>query len=169
MNEAVQILDLLESADVTVWVDGGWGIDALVGAQTREHSDLDLAVDEDDLDEVRTLLETIGFTLDSAAELGLPARLVLKDEAAREVDIHPLKFDDQGNGWQKLSNSGDAWGLYPERDLHSEGRIGDKVVRCLSPELQFRFRLGYEWSDKDRHDIRLLTERFGAGPIPPQS
>jgi hypothetical protein len=28
-----------------VWIAGGWGVDALVGRQTRIHSDLDLAVD----------------------------------------------------------------------------------------------------------------------------
>ena len=28
-----------------VWIAGGWGVDALVGRQTRIHSDLELAVD----------------------------------------------------------------------------------------------------------------------------
>jgi hypothetical protein len=27
-----------------IWLDGGWGVDALVGEQTREHEDLNLIV-----------------------------------------------------------------------------------------------------------------------------
>ncbi|MDH4308687.1 MAG: amino acid transporter [Acidimicrobiia bacterium] len=36
----LSVLDLLDEA----WVDGGWGVDALVGRQTRRHLDLDLAL-----------------------------------------------------------------------------------------------------------------------------
>jgi lincosamide nucleotidyltransferase A/C/D/E len=41
-QEVVRLLDLLESAGVTVWLDGGWGVDALLEEQTREHDDLGL-------------------------------------------------------------------------------------------------------------------------------
>ena len=30
------VLDVLDAAGIRVWVDGGWGIDALLGRQTRE-------------------------------------------------------------------------------------------------------------------------------------
>jgi lincosamide nucleotidyltransferase A/C/D/E len=40
---------MLEEAKVTVWVDGGWGVDALLGEQTRPHKDLDIAIEEKDL------------------------------------------------------------------------------------------------------------------------
>lgn len=39
-----RVLDLLSDADVETWVSGGWGVDALVGRQTRTHRDLDLLV-----------------------------------------------------------------------------------------------------------------------------
>jgi hypothetical protein len=40
---------LLEREGIRSWVIGGWGIDALVGRQTREHHDLDLFLLDDDL------------------------------------------------------------------------------------------------------------------------
>jgi hypothetical protein len=32
---------------LVVWLDGGWGIDALLGRETRTHADLDLVIDRD--------------------------------------------------------------------------------------------------------------------------
>jgi lincosamide nucleotidyltransferase A/C/D/E len=43
-REVVRIFDLLEAQGLQVWLDGGWGVDALVGTQTRKHDDLDVAV-----------------------------------------------------------------------------------------------------------------------------
>lgn len=43
-DDVIRILDLLETAGAPCWVAGGWGSDALVGHQTREHADVDLAV-----------------------------------------------------------------------------------------------------------------------------
>ena len=41
-DSAAAILAALDARDAEVWVGGGWGVDALLGEQTREHSDLDL-------------------------------------------------------------------------------------------------------------------------------
>jgi lincosamide nucleotidyltransferase A/C/D/E len=166
VEDVVEVLDWLDRAEVHVWVDGGWGVDALIGDQTRAHIDLDLALDRSELDRARETLEERGFRHDATVEPGLPGRLVMRDEQEREVDFHPLVFDAAGNGWQQLSDSGKAWGRYPGEDLQSGGVIGGRHVRCLSPQLQFRFRMGYEWSERDEHDLRLLVERFGV-PTPP--
>jgi hypothetical protein len=42
LPEVVDVLERLDRAGVPVWLDGGWGVDALVGRQTRAHRDLDL-------------------------------------------------------------------------------------------------------------------------------
>jgi lincosamide nucleotidyltransferase A/C/D/E len=159
--DVIEVLDCLKEAGVDVCIDGGWGIDALVGEQTREHEDLDLAVDRDDLENAQQALAEHGFHHDATLEPGLPTRFVLRDERGRQVDFHPLVFDDRGDGWQQLSESGKAWGHYPANDLDSSGAIAGRQVRCLSPQLQLRFHLGYEWKDRDERDLRLLIERFG--------
>ena len=45
--EVHAVLDGLAAAGCHAWIGGGWGVDALVGNQTRGHRDLDLAVDAD--------------------------------------------------------------------------------------------------------------------------
>jgi len=43
-NEVLEVLGWLDMVGIEVWVDGGWGVDALLGEETRPHSDLDLAL-----------------------------------------------------------------------------------------------------------------------------
>jgi lincosamide nucleotidyltransferase A/C/D/E len=157
-DDVVQIIDELERADVGVWVDGGWGVDALVAKETRPHSDLDLALDKERLAKARTILEEMGFRHDETADPGLPARLVMIDKSGLQVDLHPLRFDEKGDGWQQLSQSEEKWGHYPSEDLSASGQIGNRQVRCLSPELQLRFRKGYELRAEDEHDLGLLED-----------
>lgn len=38
-DDVLSILAVLRNADVDIWIGGGWGIDALVGEQTRLHRD----------------------------------------------------------------------------------------------------------------------------------
>ena len=40
--DVIEVINALGSASVDVWVHGGWGIDALLGEQTRAHDDLDV-------------------------------------------------------------------------------------------------------------------------------
>ena len=163
----LEVVEALEAAGVQVWLDGGWAVDALAGEETRSHTDLDLALDREALARAEAVLRDLGYREDKDAVPGLPARLVMKDESGRQVDLHPLAFDREGNGWQQLSSTGRAWGQYPASELHETGTVAGKSVRCTSAWLQHRFRMGYEWSERDEHFIRLLHDRFGL-PMPPR-
>jgi lincosamide nucleotidyltransferase A/C/D/E len=110
-------------------------------------------------------LRAIGFTHAAQVEPGLPARLVLVDPAGRQVDVHPVIFDQEGNGWQRLD--GGAWGQYPADGLAGSGTIGEKPVACITAALQLRHHLGYAWSRDDRRDMGLLAARFGLS-LPPE-
>ena len=74
----LDVLDALGSAGLDVWVDGGWGVDALVGEQTRPHEDLDLVVARSDVPRAEAALRPLGFAPAAGEEPGLPARLVLR-------------------------------------------------------------------------------------------
>jgi lincosamide nucleotidyltransferase A/C/D/E len=132
--DVLEVLEALRGAGVEVWLDGGWGVDALAGRETRAHSDVDLALDRDRLAAAREALEAAGFEHASTAKPGLPARLVMIDLEGREVDLHPLVFDTEGNGWQQLSDSGRAWGCYPAEHLRATGTVAGQTVRCVSAE-----------------------------------
>ena len=163
-DDVAEILGSLERSGVACWVDGGWGIDALLGVQTRPHGDLDLALAGDSVETALAALTEAGFEVDESVEPGLPARLVLRDPAGREVDLHPLVFDEQGNGWQDLG--GGAWGLYPADGLAGRGSIGGLEVRCLTSELHLRHHLGWSLTPQNRADLERLAERFDL-PLPP--
>jgi len=158
------ILDQLDRAGLVVWLDGGWGIDALLGRWSRPHQDLDLVIARDDSAAARAALAGLGFHHDPTAMPGLPARLVLVDPAGRQVDLHPVVFDPHGNGWQDLDAG--AWGAYPAEGLTGVGMVGVRQVRCLTPQLQVRHHLGYPLGTTDHHDLRRLAERFGVA-VPP--
>jgi lincosamide nucleotidyltransferase A/C/D/E len=49
-GDVIAVVQTLESAGVVFWLDGGRGVDALLGRQTRPHGDLDLALDRDGAD-----------------------------------------------------------------------------------------------------------------------
>jgi len=40
----VELLRCFEGAGIEVWLDGGWGVDALLETQTRPHKDVDIIV-----------------------------------------------------------------------------------------------------------------------------
>jgi lincosamide nucleotidyltransferase A/C/D/E len=153
----------LGTAGIPVWVDGGWGVDALLGCQTREHDDLDLVVDQSQCDRLLTVMNGIGFHHDTDAAPGLPARLVLCQDS-HSIDFHPVIFDNHGNGWQELG--GRAWGLYPAGGLRGIGHIEQRTTPCITAELQVRHHLGYKPQDKDLHDVRALAGAFNVA-IPP--
>jgi lincosamide nucleotidyltransferase A/C/D/E len=53
---AAEVLKAFDDVDVDAWVDGGWGVDALVGRETRPHKDLDLVVSDAEASRVAALL-----------------------------------------------------------------------------------------------------------------
>jgi lincosamide nucleotidyltransferase A/C/D/E len=163
-TDVLGILDRLDRAGLAVWLDGGWGIDALLGRHSRPHEDLDLVISRDDCDLAQAALTLAGFQHDPTAEPGLPARLVLVNAEGRRIDLHPVAFDRHGNGWQELGAG--AWGEYPAEGLSGIGMVAGRQVRCLTPQLQVRHHLGYPLGATDRHDLGLLAERFGVA-VPP--
>lgn len=157
--DVVEILDGLEgppeapTRGVRVWIEGGWGVDALAGRQTRDHDDLDLDFDSARDGERRAIeaLQRLGFEL---IEDERPVRFVMADQRGRKVDLHPLTFD--GDGAAVQQGPGGRTFHYPA-DGFAVGSIGSRAVSCLSARLQRRFHSGYEPRPIDRHDLDVLA------------
>ncbi len=156
-SDVVEILGWLEDADLNVWLDGGWGHDAVLGEQTRQHDDLDLIADSDECPRLITALTQHGFAV---TERDSSDAFVLEDGAGRQVDVHCARFDAAGNGLYRMSN-GEDW-PFPAKGLRGEGTIGDRPVRCMTPQQQVLCKTGdFEPSEADFQDVRLLHQRFG--------
>ena len=127
----------LTGQDMTAFgLPGGWGVDALVGRQTRIHSDLDLAVDVTQM-ALEHLLQAFGRHGYAVEADWRPSRVALIADGARQVDVHPIVFDAQGTGWQANVEGQEPF-RYPE-DAFAQGLIDGRVVDCLSVSLQLRF------------------------------
>lgn len=155
-RDALRILDTLAAAEIPAWVDGGWGVDALLGEQTRDHEDLDLVIALTDSETACEALSALGFAL---TEDERPTRFVLSDSNCRHIDFHTVTFDPEGGGVQQLQD-GRSY-RYPPEGFAGRGKIGERTVPCLTPEVQLECHLGYKPTERDREDVRCLAERFG--------
>src|ERR1700734_3421668 len=95
--DVVSLYTELENLGITIWIDGGWGVDALLGEQTRPHQDLDIAVQQKDVLHLRQFLKAQGYK-DIKLEEARAWNFVLGDENGREIDFHVIVIDDKGNG-----------------------------------------------------------------------
>lgn len=156
--DVLAVLDALADRGVRCWLDGGWGVDALLERQTREHADVDLAVDAAHLSTAVEVLSARGFAV---LRDWLPTSLALRDGEGREVDLHRVEMSDDGGGHQVLGGAGVFH--YGPPVL---GRVGGRTVACCSPAQQVAMHVGYEPRDKDRLDVALLAGTFGI-QLPP--
>jgi lincosamide nucleotidyltransferase A/C/D/E len=159
----VELLHLLDDATIPVWLDGGWGVDALLQTQTRSHKDADIILPVADVPKFQELLATRGFAVREGKP---PHSFVLANGAGLEVDVHAVSFDDDGNGVYRMQN-GEDW-VYPAEGFDGRGVVGRMTVRCLSPTTQVLCHAhGYVPVERDFCDMELLAQRFGVD-LPPQ-
>ncbi len=176
-EDVVDLYSGLLARGVQLWVDGGWGIDALLGRQTRPHKDLDAIVAFGDLPALARFLGGRGFALKEIWSENLwtpcpepPALIgrerpaaeaatafVLHDGSGCELDFHVVRFDEHGHEIP-------AWNsdfVFPPEAFAGLGIVGSTRVRCLSAETHMRTHTGYVLKESDVHDLRLLHDRFG--------
>jgi lincosamide nucleotidyltransferase A/C/D/E len=157
--DVLAVIDCFRQAGVRAYIGGGWGVDALVGAQSRPHADLDVSFDARHEEPAIRALRQLGLDIVTDQR---PVRLVMGDAVSRAVDLHPVVFDQTGAGVQ--SGFGGTVLHYPA-DGFTIGTIAGEPVPCFSADLQVRFHTGYTPAEKDRHDMQVLHDRLGV-PLP---
>jgi lincosamide nucleotidyltransferase A/C/D/E len=160
-QDVCAFLDWMDALDVRVWLDGGWGVDACLGRQTRRHADLDIAVEERDTPRAVAALTARGFGPVARSDT-TAWNFVLGDAAGRQVDFHVFVFDENGDGVYGPPANGDR---YPAAALRGTGTIDGRTARCISPEWLVAFHTGYAADADDWADVSALCERFGI-PVP---
>jgi len=155
LSDVLAVTQPLAAAGLRHWVAGGWGVDALIGRQTRPHRDLDLAVDAASLDETRRLLAPLGYRAETD---WLPIRVELAADRERWVDLHPVVFGADGQGRQAGPDG--THFAYPARDLVT-GSLDGHRLPCLSARLQIAFHSGYPPREVDLADLALLRSLTG--------
>jgi lincosamide nucleotidyltransferase A/C/D/E len=155
--DVVDFYRTITQVGIELWIDGGWGVDALLREQTRPHKDLDIAIRQKDVPALRRLLQARGYT-DIKLGDARPWNFVLGDENGSEIDVHVIVLDDQGNG---IYGPPEKAEMYPAASLTGTGSIDGEAVRCISPEWAVKFHSGYDLKDKDFRDVSALCSKFG--------
>lgn len=167
-EDAISIYQRLLDNHIQVWLVGGWGIDALLHEHTRSHKDLDVLMLVDDVGRMCELLGQDGYefgylweenlwTVDAQGAKTATA-FVLQDTEGRELDVHALRLDGEGNGIPAWEAEGM---IFKREDLAGEGVITGVTVQCLTPEMQMVCHTGYELPEKHLGDVERLHEKFG--------
>jgi lincosamide nucleotidyltransferase A/C/D/E len=157
--EAKTVVNLykeLQNIGIKIWLDGGWGVDALLEKQTRNHQDLDIIVEKKNLLKLKQYLIDQGYQ-NFPRDDTQPWNFVMKNNQKKLVDIHVIVFDEKGNGIYGPKEN-DVY--YPADALTAKGKINGVQVDCLTPEYQIKSHLGYELSTKDLDDVKALKEKF---------
>ena len=149
--EVERILRLSNITGVPLVVDGGWAVDALLGWQTRDHADLDLALNHLHLPKLLDFLSKLGYQhiwRDDQWE----HNFVLEDDQAHQVDLHTYITDEENEivGGVK----------YPKEALTGKGRIAHMDVTCIEPHYLVAFHTGYPLDANDFQDVRYLCNLF---------
>lgn len=156
-DDAIAVIDALEAAGCRPCLAGGWGIDALLGRQSRRHADLDVIIAPETVPAARRALMAAGFhELSEGVAAGphMPVRVVARNAAGRSVDLLPLGLEALG------PRSASAPVPFGGPDPAVAGQIGHRRIRCLSAGLQWHFHQGHPARAHNRNDLFRLEARL---------
>lgn len=147
--DVIAVLDVLAMPELRV--DGGWGVDALVGRQTRPHEDLDLVIAVADVAPAIDAVQQVGFALDEDLR---PVSFTMCTQGGGKVDFHPVTWDQAGSGIQAQPN--DSSRTYPAEEFRGVGQVAGRPVRCLTADVQILCHAGYPLDAGDLRDLEIL-------------
>ena len=152
ITDVKQILQFAIDAEIKVFLDGGWGVDALLGHQSRSHNDIDIFVEKKDYHKFIQIIKDNGF-YEIKMEYTTTSHTVWEDENKRIIDLHCFEYTDD----DKILYEGNC---FPLETFTGRGKVEDIEVSCIEPYSQVMFHLGYEFDENDMHDVKLLCETF---------
>lgn len=157
-------LDLFDELGIKVWIDGGWGVDALLGEYTRPHQDLDIIISWEDSAVLTKVLFARGF-VDIYTDDRKDRNFVMGHRLHGKIDFHVIERTENGGA---IYGPGEIDWIISELELNAVGTIGGRQVRCLSVDYQVRSHAGYTLQDTDFADLRALQKKYGVKLLPTQ-
>lgn len=156
LKNVIELYNTLQQNNIPIWIDGGWGVDALLKKQTREHEDLDIVVEERNLRKLISLLKVQGY-FENITNDSSTWNFVVKNKYNLEIDIHVINFDKFQNGIYGPKENGV---FYPAQAFTGIGLLNNIMINCISVEYQLESHTGYILREKDYKDVIALCEKF---------
>ena len=160
---AVELYEVMRGSGIRCWVMGGWGVDALVGMQTREHHDLDVLVLGQDLRALADLFRNEGFEIRHVWEAEnrwldvdgatWPTAFVAGNQEGVELDVHVIDL----KAGVAVPLCDVPW-PFDASSLEGRGVIFGRAVDCVSAQTQVAMHRGYELPEAHKHDVDLLRQ-----------
>ena len=150
-RSVIHFWERTRDAGLTICIDGGWAVDALLGEQTRPHGDLDIALPAGEVRTLREVLAKEGF-VEVPRQDSWEHNFVLEAPDGRILDVHSYELRQDGTNRSGVP--------YRADHLGGAGTISGTPVRCVPPEHLVAFHTGYDIDETDWHDVRLLCARF---------
>jgi hypothetical protein len=158
-----RVVAVLESADVSLWLFAGWGLDALLGRITREHGDIEFWIEREQAERSQAILVEAG-----AVVLPTQPPNESREYTWDDVPFSTAYFDRQPDGTIKLAGRWSDWNLPAESFGGVHGILESHSVPTMSAtgmlamkEQYPNLRNGRPWRDKDRNDIEALRALVG--------
>jgi hypothetical protein len=153
------VISVMQAANISAWLFGGWGLDARIGRITREHGDVEFWVERIHAERSKAALVGAG-----AAALTTQPPAEACEFTWDDVPFSTAYFDRQADGSfsQPLGRWSD-W-LFPPGSFGDEPGVLDgtpvlamSVCGMLAMKEQFpNLRNGRPWRQKDIADIEIL-------------
>ena len=106
ITDVRQILQFAIDAEIKVFLDGGWGVDALLGHQSRSHNDIDIFVEKKDYQNFIEIIQANGF-YEIKMEYTTLNHTVWEDAKYSIIDLHCFEY----TGIGEILNEGDCFSL----------------------------------------------------------
>lgn len=162
------VIAVTHTADIRVWLFGGWGLDARIGRITREHGDVEFWVERVHAERSKALLVGAG-----AAALATQPPAEACEFTWDGVLFSTAYFDRQPDGSiRQLQGRWSDWVFPPGSFGDEPGMIDGTPVRAMSVagmlamKEQFpHLRNGRPWRQKDIADIKVLRGLAAEGRV----
>jgi len=129
-KEVLSLYNLFKDNGIMIWIDGGWGVDALIGMKTRDHEDLDIAVHRKDSRHIYELLSKNGYTEEKRDD-STDYMYIMKNDSGIYVDVHVFEYDEFGKNIYGIE--------YPFGSLTGKGLINGQQVNCIDKFFMLKF------------------------------
>jgi lincosamide nucleotidyltransferase A/C/D/E len=164
LEDLIPYLDLFEELELEIWIDGGWGVDALLGEQTRNHADLDFLIEKVSSDRLVSAIRELGF-IDVHTNDHTAWNFVMGTPEGKNFDFHVLEKTADGD---YLYGDSDNQATVTADSINGTGTIGGRPVRCPTPEFQIDSHTGYTLKETDIRDVTALRDKFELSLHPQQ-